>query len=224
MNRQISILADIVRHPVKAFKEITSNGNKFLTGALVIFVISTLLSVLLTHTEVSPGLRIFTIVMIFVNVGIIYCLSRLFKGKAKFIGLFSAILYIGVTGILATLLASGLWLSSGDALTTLELQAQVLNNTNITGNVASQLNTSGEDIQTQILEQMLATFSTLFTPLNVAILLLDFAVLIWGFILYIIAIREANNFTTWKALAVSILAMIVNWIISSIVNSIFKIY
>ena len=87
MDKRIAIVKDVVIHPISAFKEISENSKYYLPGAIVLFFGSTVLFL----EGVFEGAITLALNIFFISIQ--YGIGRALKGKASFIGLFSALQY-----------------------------------------------------------------------------------------------------------------------------------
>jgi len=95
LDKRVAIIKDVVIHPVSAFREISENSKYFLPGAIVLFFFSAVVFAEgVFEGATSMGFDIFFIF-------ILYGIGRALKGKASFRGIFSALQYAYIPGLIA---------------------------------------------------------------------------------------------------------------------------
>lgn len=187
MKEQVYILKDVVRYPVKAFKRISEKGRDFLLGAVVIVVLSVTGHLLLGEFRMP-----LVIVEWPILVACLYAIGKLLKGKARFVGLLSAIGYAHLPGVFSPMV-----MAVGSKLVPGELIAQI------------------EAAQG---EEAMALLKQLFTPAFTAVLLVIVVMGIWSFALYILALRESHGFSTWRAFVTLMIGGALLLVITSLIR------
>lgn len=195
MDKRIAVLKDVVRHPVKAFREIDKNSREYLTGALIIFILTASIFHLLSPQLFSLN-RFFTgsfSLVLFII--LIYYVGKFLKGTAEFSGLFSALGYSYIPYVFSSVIFGIIG----------RLNTQTL----------SQIIT-----QEQAPRETIALFKELFTPMNISLGFLGLVAGIWGLILAILACRESHKFSTGRAAGTIIITGFVIAIILNLLKSI----
>jgi len=189
--RGLSILKDLIKNPVRAFNEISQEGRDFLIGALLIVILPNIVSALLyvdySHLKGVIG----NIAEWLISVVLLYFIGKALKGNAKFIGLLSAIGYARFPLIFLPILGY-LFLASIPE-----------------GIKALLKNTKGQISH----EQAMYIMTHIFTPVTIALGLIALALTLWSLALSVIAVRESNRFSTWRAFCSVIIVMLVNMLI-----------
>jgi hypothetical protein len=184
--RGLSVLKDLIKNPVRAFNEISQEGRDFLIGALLIVVLPNIVSALLyvdySHLKGVIG----NIAEWLISVVLLYFIGKALKGNAKFISLLSAIGYARFPLIFLPVLGY-LFLASIPE-----------------GIKALLKNTKGQISH----EQAMHIMTHIFTP-AIALGLIALALTLWSLALSVIAVRESNRFSTWRAFCSVIIVMLI---------------
>jgi len=199
MDKRITILKEVVRHPVKAFREIDENGREYSIGAIFILLISPFLSWIFSPEFFTISRSIVGLVNMIVIIVSIYYIGRFLKGKAGFTGLFSALGYSYLPAIFSSIILGVLG----------RLSIETLNK------ITALRDLPPEEIATQVIP----LFKELFTPMNVSLGAIALLIGIWGVILIILACREAHKFSTERAVGTLIITVFIAGII---INLIFR--
>ena len=190
----------MVVNPSKAFDEIHERGKDFLVWSLLFVVLPKVVAGLI-HASISylKGAPLIVAEWLIVTT-LLYFASRVLGGRANFLGLLSAIGYAWFP--LAFLPAPGyLALSS------------------IPEDVVAIINSTPKDRVSQ--EQAIYVISHVFTPVTVALTLVMVAVMLWSFALGILAVRESNGFSTWKAFWITLSVVLIDiFVISAILKAV----
>ena len=197
MDKQITILKEVVRHPVKAFREIDRNGREYLIGAISIFLISSFLSWIFLPKFYTIGESIVGLVNMIVFIVSIYYIGRFLKGKAGFTGLFSALGYSSLPAIFSSIILG--------IVSRLSIET--------TNQIIALRNLPPEEIATQVIP----LFKDLFTPMNISLGAIALLIGIWGIILIILACREAHKFSTIRAVGTLIITAFIGGIIINLI-------
>ena len=188
MIRNLGILKDVIQSPTKAFNEISKEGKAFLIGALLIVVLPNVISAFL-YVDLSHLKGVLRdIAEWLISVILLYLIGKVLKGEAKFVGLMSAIGYARFPLIFPPVLGY-LFLAS------------------IPEDVKALLNNTKEQISH---EQAIYIMTHLFTPVTIALSLIMLVLLLWSFALSVIAVRESNKFSTWRAFCSVVVVMLVD--------------
>ena len=192
MIRELSILKYEIKNPRKAFDEISKEGKAFLIGALVIIALPKVISGFL-HTDFShlKGIPVSTAEWI-ISVILLYFIGRSLKGEANFTGLLSSVGYARFPLIFLPVLG---YL----ALTSIPEDV-----------VAIIQNTPREQISQ---EQAMYIVTHILTPVTVTLSLIMLVLLLWNFALSVIAVRESNKFSTWRAFCSAVVVMFIDMFI-----------
>ena len=198
--RGLIVLKEVVVNPSKAFGEIHEHGKDFLVWSLLFVVLPKVVAGLI-HASISylKGAPLIVAEWLIVTT-LLYFASRVLGGRANFLGLLSAIGYAWFP--LAFLPALGyLALSS------------------IPDDVVAIINSTPKDRVSQ--EQAIYVISHVFTPVTVALTLVMVAVMLWSFALGILAVRESNGFSTWKAFWITLSVVLIDiFVISAILKAV----
>jgi len=182
----------VIKNPAKAFDEISEEGKAFLIRALIIIVLPKVISGFL-HADLShfKGIPL-SIIDWLASVMLLYFLGRVLKGDANFMGLLSAIGYARLPLI---------FLPPLGYLAITSIPEEV---------VAMIQNTPREQISQ---EQAMHIIAQILTPATVAIVLVMLVLMLWSFALSILAVRESNKFSTWRAFCSIVVVMFVDMFI-----------
>ena len=197
MDKRITILKEVIRHPVKAFKEIDKNGREYLIGAIFILLISPFLSWIFSPEFFTISRSIVGLVNMMVIIVSIYYIGRFLKGKAGFTGLFSALGYSYLPAIFSSIILGILG----------RLSIETINQITALRNLP----------QEQIATQVIPLFKDLFTPMNIFLGAIALLIGIWGIILIILACREAHKFSTERAVGTLIITVFIAGIIVNLI-------
>ncbi len=205
MDKRITILKDVIRHPVTAFREIDKNGREYLTGAVFLFLTVPFLSWVFLPEFFTVSGAIAGLVNVMVCIVLTYYIGRFLKGKAEFTGLFSALGYSHLPSVFSSIIFGiGGRLNIGTIRQIIDLfhllQEQV----------------ATEEAAEQFATQMLPLLKELFTPINISLGAIAFLIGTWGIILTILACREAHKFSTKRAVGTFVIAMFVGGMINSL--------
>jgi len=96
IDKRITIIKDVIFHPVLAFREIDGNGKFYLSGAIVIFLANA--SFFSEGFFEGLGSMVGEIALI----GLVLYIGRFLKGKANFRGLFSVLQYAGIPALVGS--------------------------------------------------------------------------------------------------------------------------
>ncbi len=194
------MLKEVVVNPAKAFSEIHESGRKYLPWS-VLFVVMPKIVAALINTDVfylknAPV----SIVEWIAATALLYFVSGVLGGRANFPGLLSAVGYAWFP------------LSSLPVLGTLALAS-------IPEDVIAIIRNTPEDQISQ--EQAIYVISHVFTPVTVALTLVMVAVMLWSFALGVLAVRESNGFSTWKAFWIALSVVLIDiFVISAILKAV----
>jgi len=187
--RGLSILKDLIKNPTRAFDEISEDGKTFLIWSFLIVALPKIISVCL-HSNLSylKGVPM-SIVDWLIITTLLYFIGKALKGKANFVGLLSAIGYAQFPLIFLPVLGY-LFLRS--------IPEDV---------VAIVRDTPKEQISQ---EQAVYIVTHILTPVTVTLSLIMLALMLWSFTLGVIAVRESNRFSTWRAFCSVVVVMLVD--------------
>ena len=198
MDKRITILKEVVRHPVKAFREIDKNGREYLMGAIFILLISPFLSWIFSPEFFTISRSIVGLVYMMVFIVSFYCIGRSLKGKAEFTGLFSALGYSYFPSIFSSIIFGIVVRQSIETLNKI---------------------TALRDLpQEEIATKVIPLFKELFTPVNIFLGAIALLVGVWEIILIILACREAHKFSTIRAVGTLIITVFIAGIIVNLIN------
>ena len=197
MDKRITILKEVVRHPVKAFREIDKNGRGYLIGAIFILLISPFLSWIFSPEFFTISRSIVGLVNMIVIIVSIYYIGRFLKGKAGFAGLFSALGYSYFPSVFSSIILGIIVKQSIETL----------------NKITALRNLPPEEIATQVIP----LFKDLFTPMNIFLGAIALLIGIWGVILIILACREAHKFSTERAVGTLIITVFIAGIIVNLI-------
>jgi len=202
MDRRITILKDVIRHPITAFREIDKNGRDYLTGAVFLLLTVPFLSWVFLPEFFTVSEAIAGLVNVMVCIVLTYYIGRFLKGKAEFTGLFSALGYSHLPSVFSSIIFGiGGRLNIGTIRQIIDL---------------SQEQVATEEVAEQVATQMIPLLKELFTPINISLGVIAFLIGIWGVILTILACREAHKFSTKRAVGTFVIAMFVGGMINSL--------
>ncbi len=205
MDKRITILKDVIRHPVTAFREIDKNGREYLTGAVFLLLTVPFLSWVFLPEFFTVSGAIAGLVNVMVCIVLTYYIGRFLKGKAEFTGLFSALGYSHLPSVFSSIIFGiGGRLNMGTIRQIIDLFQDF------------QEQVATEEVAEQVATQMLPLFKELFTPINISLGVIAFLIGIWGVILTILACREAHKFSTKRAVGTFVIAMFVGGMINSL--------
>lgn len=188
MVRGLTVLKDIILRPKRAFREISENGKAFLIGALLIVVIPNVISALLYADPYRLKDILRDVAEWLISVVLLYLIGKALKGNADFVGLTSAIGYSRFPMIFLPILGYLLLIS-----------------------IPEDIKKIVESTKGQIShEQAMYIMTHLFTPSIIAEGLAMLALLLWSFALSVIAVRESNRFSTWRAFCSVVVIMLVD--------------
>jgi len=197
MDKRITILKEVIRHPVKAFREIDKNGKEYSIGAIFILLISPFLSWIFSPKFFTISRSIVGLVNMMVFIVSIYYIGRFLKGKAGFTGLFSALGYSYLPAIFSSIILGILG----------RLSIETINQITALRNLPPE----------QIATQVIPLFKDLFTPINIFLGAIAMLIGIWGIILIILACREVHKFSTERAIGTLIITVFIAGIIINLI-------
>ena len=198
MDKRITILKEVVRHPVKAFREIDKNGREYLIGAIFIFLISPFLSQIFLPEFFTISGSIVGLVYMMVFIVSIYYIGRFLKGKAGFTGLFSELGYSYFPSVFSSIIFGIIVKQSIGTI----------------NQITALRNLPQEEIATKVIP----LFKDLFTPVNTFLGAIALLIEIWEIILIILACREAHKFSTERAVGTLIITAFIAGIIVNLLN------
>ncbi len=196
--RGLRVLKEVIMSPARAFSEIHEGGKDFLLWGLLFVALPKVVAGLI-HMDVSY-LKTAPLIVAewLIATTLLFFASRVLGGKANFLGLLSAVGYawfpltfLPVLGYLA--------LSSipEEALTILQ-------------------NTPEDQISQQ---QIVYVINHVFTPVTIVLSLIMLALMLWSLALSVLAVRESNGFSTWRAFCITISVVLIDrFVISRIVG------
>ena len=192
--RGLSILKEVTVNPTKAFNEIHEKGGDFLAWSLL-FVIMPKVVAGLIHTDISYLKNApVSVVEWIVATTLLYFASRVLGGKTNFLGLLSAVGYARFP------------LSFLPALGYLALAS-------IPEDVTALIQNTLKDRISQ--EQAIYVINHVFTPVTVVLTLVMAAIMLWSFALGVLAVKESNKFSTWRAFCITVSVILIDLFIIS---------
>lgn len=191
MLRPLSVLKDVVLKPKSAFEEISENGKNFLIGALLIVILPSVISAFLyfDYTRLEGAVR--DVAEWLISAVLLYIMGKALRGHPSFVGLLSAIGYARFPLIFPPILGYLILKSiPGDVKVLIE-------------------NTKGQLSH----ETVMHIISHLFTPTIITLGLSILALTLWSLALCVIAVRESNKFSTWRAFCSVVVALLITTLI-----------
>ena len=185
--KSLSVLKDVILSPKRAFEEISENGKDFLITALIIVALPNVVSTVLyaDYTHLKGVVR--DVAEWIVSVILLYAIGKALKGRANFVGLLSAVGYARFPLIFPPILGYLIVKSIPEDVKALikATKGQISN------------------------EMAIYVMTRLLNPITVTLGIIALALILWSLALCVIAVRESNKFSTWRAFCSVVVALFV---------------